>query len=77
MKKKHCIITQMILLLWFFLDMIGIYFGDKCLVTRSYKEDGIFFLIYLIAVVLFIIKDIELVLVVDGMKKKLNTQKLD
>ena len=57
MKKKHCIITQMILLLWFFLDMIGIYFGDKCLVTRSYKEDGIFFLIYLIAVVLFIIKE--------------------
>ena len=57
MKKKHCIITQMILLLWFFLDMIGIYFGDKCLVTRSYKEDGIFFLIYLIAVFLFIIKE--------------------
>lgn len=57
MKKKHCIITQMILLLWFFLDMIGIHFGDKCLVTRSYKEDGIFFLIYLIAVFLFIIKE--------------------
>lgn len=57
MKKKYCIIAQMILLLWFFLDMIGIYFGDKCLVTRSYKEDGIFFLIYLIAVVLFIIKE--------------------
>ena len=57
LKKKYCIIAQMILLLWFFLDMIGIHFGDKCLVTRSYKEDGIFFLIYLIAVVLFIIEE--------------------
>ena len=57
MKKTYCIIAQMILLLWFFLDMIGIHFGDKCLVTRSYKEDGIFFLIYLIAVVLFIIEE--------------------
>ena len=57
LKKKYCIIAQMILLLWFFLDMIGIHFGDKCLVTRSYKEDGIFFLIYLTAVVLFIIEE--------------------
>ena len=57
MKKTYCIIAQMILLLWFFLDMIGIHFGEKCLVTRSYKEDGIFFLIYLIAVVLFIIEE--------------------
>ena len=57
MKKKYCIIAQMILLLWFFLDMIGIYFGDKCLVTRSYKEDGLFFLIYLVSMILFIVKE--------------------
>lgn len=37
--------------------MIGVYFGDKCLVTQSYKEDGLFFLIYLTAIILFIIKD--------------------
>ena len=37
--------------------MIGVYFKDGYLVTRSYKEDGIFFLIYLSTVVLFIIKD--------------------
>ena len=50
MKKRYCIVAQIALLLWFFLDMTGLYFGNKCLVTRSYKEDGIFFLIYLITV---------------------------
>lgn len=37
--------------------MTGVYFGENCLVTRSYKDDGIFFIIYLIAVLLFIIKE--------------------
>ena len=55
--KKTCIAFQIILLVWFFLDMIGVYFGDKCLVTQSYKEDGVFFLIYVTAIILFIIKD--------------------
>ena len=36
--------------------MIGLYFENKCLVTRSYKEDGIFFLIYLITIILFLVK---------------------
>lgn len=57
MKKKHCIIAQIILLIWFFFDMIGIYCGNKCLVTRSYKDDGIFFAVYLVAVILFITKE--------------------
>ncbi len=57
MKKTHCIIVQLILLLWFFLDMTGFYFRNNCLVQRSYKDDSIFFLIYLIAVMLFIIKE--------------------
>lgn len=57
MKKTYCIIVQMTLLLWFFLDMTGLYFGEKCLVTKSYKEDGLFFLIYLVAVILFIAKE--------------------
>ncbi len=39
-------IVQMVLLLWFFLDMIGFNLGNKCLVTRSYKEDGTIFLGY-------------------------------
>jgi hypothetical protein len=37
--------------------MTGLYFGDKCLVTKLYKDDGIFFLIYLAAVVMFILKE--------------------
>ena len=55
--NKTCIAFQIILFVWFFLEMIGVYFGDKCLVTQSYKEDGLFFLIYLTAIILFIIKD--------------------
>ena len=54
MKKRYCIILQILLLFWFFLDMIGVCFGNTCLVTRSYKDDGIFFLIYLATVILFI-----------------------
>lgn len=54
--KKTCIVFQMLLLMWFFLDMTGVYFSDKCLVTQSYREDGVFFLIYLITVILFIMK---------------------
>lgn len=37
--------------------MTGLYFGNKCLVTRSYKEDGICFLIYLITIILFLVKE--------------------
>lgn len=57
MKKVYCIIPQIVLLLWFFLDMTGLYFGEKCLVAMSYQDDGVFFLIYLAAVILFIAKE--------------------
>ena len=57
MKKRYCIITQTLLLLWFFLDMTGVYFGNSYLVTRSYKDDGIFFLIYSAVMILFIFKE--------------------
>lgn len=57
MRKRYCIVAQIVLLLWFFLDMTGLYFGNKCLVTRSYKEDGICFLIYLITIILFLAKE--------------------
>lgn len=57
MKKKYCILINGILLLWFFLDMIGLCFGDQYLVTRSYQEDGIFFFIFLVAILLFVCKE--------------------
>ena len=53
MRKRYCIVAQIVLLLWFFLDMTGLYFGNKCLVTRSYKEDGICFLIYYVPRVVY------------------------
>jgi hypothetical protein len=37
--------------------MIGIYFGDKNLVTTSYAEDGVFFVLFLFALALFIFKE--------------------
>lgn len=55
--KKYCITLQLVLLAWFFLDMTGVCFGNKCLVNRSYKDDGFFFIMYLIAVLLFIFKE--------------------
>lgn len=57
MKKKMFLICQILLLIWFFLDMTGVYFKDSYLVTRSYIDDGLFFAIYLATVVLFLIKD--------------------
>lgn len=50
MKKKYVIITCLVLLIWFFLDMIGVKFGDKYLVSQSFSEDGVFFIIYTILV---------------------------
>ena len=57
MKKRYCIITQTLLLLWFFLDMTGVYFSNSYLVTRSYKDDGLFFFFFLVAMILFILKE--------------------
>ena len=37
--------------------MTGLCFGDKCLVTQSFKEDGIFFIVYLITIIVFLIKE--------------------
>ena len=55
--KKLCITLQSILLAWFMLDMTGFSVGNKVLVSCSYKEDDIFFLIYLVAFLFFIFKD--------------------
>lgn len=57
MRKKICVFTNLSLLLWFFLDMTGMSINNHILVTRSYKEDGIFFLIFLLLFILFILKD--------------------
>ncbi len=56
-EKIPCILVQLVLLLWFLLDMTGFYIGEHCLVTKSYKEDGLFFLIYLVTILLFLLKE--------------------
>lgn len=57
MKRSQVLFLQIVLLIWFFLDMTGFHFGDNCLVTSSYKDDGVFFLIYLATVILFVTKE--------------------
>lgn len=57
MKKIHVIMAQTALLIWFFLDMTGFCIGGQCLVTASYREDGIFFLMALAVLILFIAKE--------------------
>lgn len=56
MKRKISIAINLCLLLWFFLDMIGVSINTHILVTRSYKDDGIFFFIFLVLFVLFILR---------------------
>lgn len=57
MKKIYCIISNTALLLWYFMAMIGVYFGKKYLVTRSYKDEWIFMVIPLIAFIIFLYKE--------------------
>lgn len=57
MNKKICIYVNIILLLWFFLDMVGVNIGTHMLVSKAYKEDGIFFIVYIAVLTSFIIKD--------------------
>lgn len=57
MKKKYVLILTILLLIWFFLDMIGISFSDSYLVSRSFSEDGVFFIIYLVSLLLFVFKE--------------------
>lgn len=57
MKKRSVIIVCVILLIWFLLDMTGLYFGNEYLVSQSYKDDGIFFIIYFVVFILFVFKE--------------------
>ena len=59
MKKRSVIIVCVILLIWFLLDMTGLYFGNEYFVSQSYKDDGIFFIIYFVVFILFVFKNQE------------------
>lgn len=55
--KKIPSIANSILLIWFFMDMIGVAFNKRILVTQSWKEDGIFFVIFIIVFLCFLFKE--------------------
>ncbi len=55
--KKIPFVFNVILLIWFFFDMIGVSFRNNILVSRSYMDDGIFFAIFLVAFIWFIAND--------------------
>lgn len=55
--KRAAIVVNILLLLWFFLDMVGLSIGGQMLVSRAWQEDGIFFLMYLAAFLWFLFKD--------------------
>ncbi len=57
MNKKICFVSNLCLLLWIFLDMVGMSIGGHILVTRSYKDDGIYFLIFLFLLIWFAFKE--------------------
>lgn len=55
MKHTHLIIVNIILLLWYFLSMIGLKIGDKYLVTGAFEEEWLFMLIPTITFVLMLV----------------------
>lgn len=57
MTKRYSIVANILLLAWFFLDMTGLYFRGNYLVTRSWREDGVFFVIFLLALLIFVFKE--------------------
>lgn len=57
MTKKICFISNLCLLIWFSLDIAGVSIDGHILVDRSYKEDGMFFIIFLVLFIWFIFKD--------------------
>ncbi len=56
-KKIVSIFLNAALLVWFSLDMIGVYFNNSYLVTRSWSDDGFFWIIYTVFFVAFLTKE--------------------
>lgn len=57
MNKKICFVSNLCLLLWFFLDMVGLSINSRILVTRSYRDDGVFFLVFFVLFIWYVFKD--------------------
>jgi hypothetical protein len=58
LSKKLCIIANIPLLIWFFLDQFGFAIGNYVFVEAAWKDiDGIWYLIFIGLLVLFCVKD--------------------
>ena len=55
--KLYVLIPSVILLVWFFLDMVGFNINGKPLVEEAFKDDFIFFAIYVISILSFVLID--------------------
>ena len=53
-KKKYAIIINILLLVWYFLSMVGLKIGGKYLVESAFKEEWIFMLIPTLTFLLFV-----------------------
>ncbi len=54
MKKNKVLIANLCLFSWFGLDMVGFNINGNILVSSAWKDDGIYFIIYSIILILFI-----------------------
>lgn len=57
MNRKLALAGNALLLGWYFLAMTGVSFGEKYLVTRSYKDEWFFMVIPMVTFLLFIFVD--------------------
>ncbi len=57
MSKRTCIISNLCLIVWFFMDMVGFRIGNFILVQSAWKDDGVFFLIYVVLFLFFCLKE--------------------
>jgi hypothetical protein len=57
LKKRTVLVVNGGLLFWFFLDMTGLRIADRLIVSSAYKEDGVFFILYVMVFGLFLFRE--------------------
>ncbi|ERJ13190.1 hypothetical protein [Haloplasma contractile] len=55
--KKICYVFLCLLLIWFTFDMTGLAIGNILLVEQAIKSDGFWWFIFIVAILLFIVKE--------------------
>ena len=57
MKRRTVLGINGLLLGWFFLDMTGLRVADRLIVSSAYRDDGIFFIVFLLVIALFVFRE--------------------